>query len=78
MGTAIPNKGTLPELALQCCNLTAQGFVTLSSLIQLSLQLPAVCVDTLRLFLSLLQLPFQLLESCVALVGLKASFRVML
>lgn len=74
----VPSKGTLPELALQCCNLTAQGFVTLCSFIQLSLQLPAICIDTLRLFLSFLQLPFQLLESCVALLSLKGNFRVIL
>lgn len=65
-----PGAGPSPELALERCHLAAHGLIALCGLIQLPLQLPAVGVDALGLFLCLLQLPLELLDPRVSFLSL--------
>lgn len=65
-----PGAGPSPELALERRHLAAHGLVALCGLIQLPLQLPAVGVDALGLFLRLLQLPLELLDPRVSFLSL--------
>lgn len=61
----------LPEFVLERVDLAAHGIIGLGGLLQLSLQFPAGCGDTLGLLLRLLQLPLQLLDPRGRLVRLR-------
>lgn len=61
-----------PELALERRHFAAHGLVALRGLIQLPLQLPAVGVDALGLFLRLLQLPLELLDPRISFLRLSS------
>lgn len=65
----------LPEAILKRIDFTAQTLAGFSSVIQLSLQLPAGGVRSSRLLLGLLQLPLQLLHAWVGLFHLKPNAR---
>lgn len=65
----------LPETILERVDFTAQTLAGFSSVIQLSLQLPAGGVCSSRLLLSLLQLPLHLLHARVGLFHLKPNAR---